>query len=92
MKKKSIFTIQLEHIVEKNGEKMVAYVNSFLQVDVNYYDYKNAVVRGKQIRINEDYANGGYDPFEREKMPMVKRYIYYDKAGNITESNWIPLD
>jgi hypothetical protein len=88
----SIFIIKPEHIVEKNGKKMVAYVHSFLQVYVDYYDYKNAIVRGTQIRINEDYGNGGYDPFEREKMPTIQRYIYYDKDGNMTESNWIPLD
>lgn len=64
---------------------MVAYVDSFLQVNVYYYDYKNAFVHGG-MRAREDYGNGGYDPFDRNEMPNVKHYTYYDDDGNITDS------
>ncbi|MGG2466338.1 hypothetical protein ACOV1W_01305 [Paraclostridium bifermentans] len=41
------------------------------------------------MRISEDYGNGGYDPFKRDEMPSVKNYIYYDKNGNVTDSNYL---
>lgn len=81
------FTYEPEHIVEKDDKKMVAYVNSFLQVQVNYYDYINQVVRGNKLKIYEDYGNGGYDPFEQREMPSVNRYIYYDDNGKVIKSN-----
>lgn len=80
------FSYEPEHVVEKDGKRMVAYVNSFLQVNVYYFDYVNPFIRGSQIRISEDYGNGGYDPFEREEMPRVHRSIYYDENGHIIKS------
>lgn len=68
-----------EHIVEKNGKKMVAIVNSFLQVRVGYYDYINPFVRDNKLRIYEDYGNGGYDPFDS------KEYNPYDSRVNSNE-------
>jgi hypothetical protein len=68
-----------EYIIEKDGKQMVAYVDSFLQVNVNYYDYVNPFVRGDQIKINEYYGKGGYDPFKLDKMPPVIRSTYYEK-------------
>lgn len=78
-----------QHFVYKNGNKMVASVNSFLQVTVDYYDYKNPFIMGNQLRISEDYGNGGYDPFKCDEMPSVKNYIYFDKNGNVTDSNYL---
>jgi hypothetical protein len=83
----TIFTHNPEHVVEKDGETMVAYVDSFLQVEVRYYDYINAIVRGNQRKIYEDYGNGGYDPFERDVMPEARRSIYYDDDGNVIEQS-----
>lgn len=37
---------------------MVAYVNSFLKGDVEYYDYKNPFVRGTQLRLEENKGVG----------------------------------
>ncbi|MEG2788351.1 MAG: hypothetical protein RR942_11105 [Romboutsia sp.] len=68
---------------------MVACVNSFLQVNVDYYDYVNKFVRGNKLKINEDYGNGGYDPFQSNQMPEVERYIYFDDNGEVTKSNWL---
>lgn len=78
-----------QHFVYKNGNKVVASVNSFLQVKVDYYDYKNPFIMGNQLRISEDYGNGGYDPFKHDEMPPVKNYIYFDKNGNVTDSNYL---
>lgn len=82
-----VFSYEPEHIVEKNGKKMVACVNSFLQVNVNYYDYVNPLVRGNKLKISEDYGNGGYDPFELDETPKAKWYTYYDDNGNVIKSN-----
>lgn len=82
-----VFSYEPEHIVEKNGKKMVACVNSFLQVNVYYYDYINPFVRGRQLKISEDYGNGGYDPFKSDKMPNVRLYTYYDDNGKVIKSN-----
>ena len=79
------FMYNPEHIIEKENKKMVACVNSFLQVRVAYYD---CFVRGNQVRISEDYGSGGYDPFEIDKMPSPQKNIYYDENGNIIKSNW----
>lgn len=82
------FSYNPEHIVEKDGKKMVAYVNSFLHVRVEYYDYLNSIVRRPQVKITEDYGRGGYDPFEKDEMPSIKHYTYYDDNGKVIKSNY----
>lgn len=77
-----------EHVVEKDGKKMVAYVDSYLQITVYYYDYKNVFIRGKQLKVMVDGGNGGSDPYENGQGPQVYRYTYYDDNGNILDSNW----
>ncbi len=77
------FTYEPEHIIEKDGKLMVAYVDSFLDVNVIYYDYINEFVRGNRVKIYENYGGGGYDPFVRDEMPKVKRYDYYDENGKV---------
>lgn len=79
----SIFLIEPEHIIEKDNKKMVACVNSFLQVRVSYYDYVNLFVRGNKVRLYEDYGEGGYDPFETEEISSPKKCTYYDDNGNV---------
>lgn len=77
-----------EHIIEKNNNKYVAYVNSFLQVDVYYYDYINFFLVGNKVRIREDYGNGGYDPFDGKHdnyKPLT--YYYYDENGQVINTN-----
>lgn len=83
------FTYKPEHIMDKDGKQMVAYVDSFLDVNIYYYDYINSVVRGSQLRIYENYGSGGYDPFNREEMPTVKQYIYYDENGKVIKSSYM---
>ena len=64
-----VFSHTPEHVVLRDGQKMLAVVNSFLDVTVEYHAYENAFLMGKQTLINEYYGSGGYDPFEREEMP-----------------------
>lgn len=77
------FGYKPEHVVEKDGKKYVAYVDGFLRTYVYYYDYKNLIVVGKEIRIQEDYGRGGFDPIENEfgYEYEPKRIIYYDEKG-----------
>ncbi|MDK0920054.1 hypothetical protein P5F52_14930 [Clostridium perfringens] len=72
-----------EHFVEKDGKKMVARVNSFMKVYVEYYDYINPVIRGNKIKIEEDYGEGGYDPFEADEKITSKKITYYNDNGDV---------
>ena len=82
-------TYEPEHIIERDGKRMVAYVDSFFDVNVYIYDYINPFVRGKQLRIYENYGSGGYDPFNGGEMPTVKQYIYYDENGKVIKSSYM---
>lgn len=75
-----------EHFVEKDSKKMVACVNSFMKVRVEYYDYINSFVRGNKIRIEEDYGRGGYDPFDSKEEIIPKRITYYNNGEVINET------
>ena len=77
------FSSMPEHVTEKHGQKMVAYVNSFLEVYVEYHEYRNAFVCGYNVIGEEHYGSGGYDPFERDPMPEPKTYWFYDTGGNL---------
>lgn len=72
-----------EPVVEKDGSKYVAYVNSFLRTYVYYYDYKNVVVVGNQKRIVEDYGKGGFDPLGDKYPHKIENCTYYDEKGNV---------
>lgn len=64
-----------EHIVVQNGVRMVASVNSFLQEQVYYYEYKNLIFRGSEELGYENYGNGGRDPLEDENRdPRYKHF------------------
>ncbi|MBT9617839.1 hypothetical protein [Mediterraneibacter faecis] len=54
---------------------MVASVNSFLQEQVYYYEYKNLIFRGSEELGYENYGNGGRDPLEDENRdPRYKHF------------------
>lgn len=80
----SMFSYHPEYVVERNGIRMVASVNSYLQEMVYYYEYKNAVFRGSEQIGWEDYGNGGGDPFQQEQEPV--RWFFKDLDGNTIES------
>lgn len=76
-----VFGYKPIHIVEKNGEKMVANVTVFLSTRyVKYYDYKNVFVCGKQVRIKEDFTDGTKDPvLEHDEVLWA---YYYNADGS----------
>ena len=80
----SMFSYHPEYVVERNGIRMVASVNSYLQEMVYYYEYKNAVFRGSEQIRWEDYGNGGGDPFQQEQEPV--RWFFEELDGNTVES------
>ena len=64
---------------------MVAYVSSFMDTCVYYYDYKNFFFVGNKIRIKEYYGSGGFDPIENKygyEYPVLNT-DYYDENGKI---------
>lgn len=75
------FGFKAEHFVTKDGRRMVAYVDSFMEVEVKYYDYQNYFVRKNRLKIEEDYGSGGYDPFNCDFTATVDRSTYYDDEG-----------
>lgn len=81
----AVFGYSPEHVVWKHGEKYVAYVRSFLETDVYYFEYKNIFTAGKQVRIIERYGNGSFDPFGDRyghKYDAIQT-TYYDENGKV---------
>lgn len=76
----SAFRYEPEHVVERDGIRMVASVNSFLQEMVYYYEYKNVLFHGAKQIGWEDYGNGGGDPLEDGAEP--NRWFFEDTDGN----------
>lgn len=79
-----IFGYTPEHIVIKNDIKMIAKVRSFLEEQVDYYQYKNVLFCGKWLG-HENYGNGGGDPLAEEETPEPKSWIFYDLDGNVID-------
>lgn len=73
-----------EHVVTKNDRQLVAYVNGFMHTNVEYYDYKNPLVRDIRLRLYEDYGSGGFDPIQNPQgiVYPVKSFTWYDDDGN----------
>lgn len=91
-----VFCYMPEHIVEKNEKKYVAYVNSFFNTSVNYYEYNGPLVMSIYKAFTEDYGEGGFDPIENKygyDYP-IQQTVYYDAKGNILkhEENKIKAD
>ena len=77
-----------EHVVTKYGIKMVASVHSFLDEQVEYYEYKNWFFYGQNLGY-EYYGSGGNDPLAQKPKPDPIRYIFYDLDGDVIESKGI---
>lgn len=58
------FSYQPEHVMVKDGQKVVACVNSFLDVYVNYYEWQGPLTMSKDAVGSEYYGKGGFDPFD----------------------------
>lgn len=82
-----IFSYTPEHVVMRNEIKMVARVRSFLEVYVDYYQYKNVLFMGKELGY-EYYGNGGYDPFVDGNNRKPFRWEIYDLDGNIIDEGY----
>ena len=74
-----------EHVVERDGEKYLARVVAWMDTDVSYFEYKNFLVQGRQLKISEWYGSGAFDPFVGDHEYSPRRTIYYDDDGNIVE-------
>ena len=81
------FTYSPEHVVYKEDKKYVAYVKSFLDVDVYYYNYINLFLVGNQVKLHEWYGNGGYDPFDNKHDNKPLQSDYYDENGKIIKTD-----
>lgn len=75
-----------EHIVTRNGMKMVASVNSFLDEQVYYYQYKNWFFYGKELGY-EYYGSGGNNPLAQTPARTPLEWRFYDLEGNLIESS-----
>lgn len=78
------FAYQPEHTVTLDGKKYVAVVNSFIHIDVNYYDYYGPIFMGTKVRVHGDFGEGGIDPFVYPNSVDQVEYTYYDGNGKIT--------
>lgn len=81
----SIVSYHPEHIVEKNGYKLVARVHCFPDKYVCYYQYKGPLFYGQAIGY-EYYGIGGSDPLLERPIPEPKQWVFYDLSGNVIES------
>ena len=79
----SVFLYQPEHIVVLNDKKYVARVESFLHVNVYYYDYYGPILMGNKVKIFGYFGKGGYDPFINEENVEKVEYTYYDNNGKV---------
>lgn len=70
------------HIVEINGEKMIAQVYMTFSVEVNYYDYEIPFIINKTPRMMKSYGEGSFDPIENNREDYLSSTYYYDKKGN----------
>lgn len=70
------------HIVEINGEKMLAQVDIAFFVEVDYYDYKIPFIINKTPRMMKSYGKGSYDPIRDNREDYLSSIYYYDKNGN----------
>ena len=79
----AIFNYKPEHITVLDNKKYVAVVTSFLNVDVDYYDYYGIFLMGTKVLVHGDFGEGGYDPFDNPTTPTGVEYTYYDNNGKV---------
>lgn len=76
------FTWNDECVVERDNKTYVAYVWSFLHTSVDYYDYYNFLVCGRQVRISEQ-GDGYFNRTEGEWDFPPRNVTYYDENSEI---------
>lgn len=75
------FTYKPEHTTKLDNKTYVAVVSSFLDVDVDYYDYYGPFLMGAKPRVHGYFGKGGYDPFVNKDISSNVIYTYYEKNG-----------
>ena len=80
----AIFKYKPEHTTTLDNKKYVAVVNSFLNVDVDYYEYYGAFLMGTNIKVHGDFGKGGFDPIANPNIADGVIYTYYDQQGKVT--------
>lgn len=83
-----MMTFRPEHEVQENGVRMLARVNAFLDVYVDYYEYHGFLFYGKKLG-SEYYGGGGYDPFERQEKPVPRQRSFTDSSFNHIGSKYL---
>jgi len=75
-----------EHIVERQGNRYIASVEtSLLHTTVYYYKYINFFVMGSEVEFEEHYK-GSYDPIEKEReQEKEKNNIAYEEKVSASE-------
>lgn len=79
------YSFDPEHVVERNGIKMVARVSSLIDVNVHYYAYENDLYYGEELGY-EWYGDGHYDPIATEENFQPIRWEFHDLSGNPLQS------
>lgn len=76
-----------EHVVEKDNKKYVAYVYSWLDTRVEYYEYINFLLVSKNMRIEDFYNDVGRDVLAKDAEGLFtpSRTTYYNKDGEIID-------
>ncbi len=79
----SLFNYKPEHVTILDNKKYVAVVSSFINVDVDYYDYYGFLLMGTKVRVHGDFGKGGLDPFNNPNIADGVEYTYYDNSGKV---------
>lgn len=79
----AIFSYKPEHTTMLDNKKYVAVVSSFLNVDVDYYDYYGFLLMGTKVKVHGYFGKGGYNPFTNPNVSDGVEYIYYDDNGKV---------
>lgn len=75
------FSYKPEHKVTLYGNEYVAVVNSFIKVDVDYYNYYGPLLMGTKVKVHGYFGKGGYDPIVNPNTANEVEYIFYDNNG-----------
>lgn len=77
----AVFSYKPEHKVTLYGNEYVAVVNSFIKVDVDYYNYYGPFLMGTKVKVHGYFGKGGYDPIVNPNTANEVEYIFYDNNG-----------
>lgn len=81
----AILSHKTEHVTVRNNIKLVACVDYFSGVTVNYYQYKNPFFYGKRLGF-EHYAADTGDPLAEPLGYPPLEWRFWDSDGNILDS------